>query len=131
MYVDILLRPTASDYFPSFIPMRLSKKPFPYSRMGETIDLFEKNVIAIKSEEFNQNKMEEYSGVYRFFGTKYYCFTYDKTKEEFVEYIFEKVDTSRPWTIVKTMESGEHLHYLRDDERYEVLDKELNYCKYI
>ena len=131
MYVDIILRPVASDYFPSFVPARLSKKSLPYSRIGEIVELFNENIKTIKSEEFNQTEIEKYTGAYRFYGSKYYCFTYDKENSNLVEYVFESVDTSRPWTITSSSEGGEHLHYFDDDERFEIRDKDLNYGVYI
>lgn len=131
MYVPILLRPKKSEYYPSFIPSRLIKKDFPYSRMGEIIELFKEKIEPIKAEDFNPNTFSETTGVYRFFGTEYYCFTYDHEKKEFVEYIFEKIDNERPWTITYNEEGGEHIHYFEKDERYEILDDSLSYGRFL
>lgn len=130
MYKDIILKTKSDDFFPDFIPVRLTKKALPYSRMDEMVDLLKERVKGIKTEDFKPNKLDTYTDLYRFYGSEYYCFTYNPAIGDTSEFVFERVDTDRPWTITKNSEGSEHIHYFTDDERYEITDDFLNYGVY-
>lgn len=131
MYLDIILKMKDDDFFPAFIPDRLLKKSLPYSRTGEIVDLFKNNVKAMRDEDFRPNRLDTYTDLYRFYGNDYFCFTFNPDTNTTSSFVFEKVDTNRHWTIVKSSEGSEHIHYFTDKERYELIDIETGYGTYL
>ncbi len=127
MYKYIILKTKNDDFFPNFIPRRILGKKFPYSRMDEMVDLFRENISSIRSEEFGKIPISSFAGLFRFYGNDYYCFSYNPDTDQLSEFVFEKIDTSRPWTVTLSSEGSEHIHYFRTDEAFKVLDKAINY----
>ena len=132
MFIKLLLiGPGSKEYFPSHIPGRLISKSYPYNRLGDIVDLIQSDMTVIKSESFDEHNLEKYiEKVFRFYGDDYLGFTYNPLEQEVTNYIFETVDTSRPWTITGTNEGGEHLHYFTKDERFVIKDDSINYGVY-
>jgi len=133
MRLDVLLIGAGcKEYFPAFVPPRLAVKRKPYCRTGEIIEVFKNNLSRIRTEEFREDDLSQYEGkMFQFYGTEYFCFTYNPNEKKLCDYVFESVDTERPWTIVNLEEGGEHLHYFEKGERFVVKDTELNYGEYL
>ena len=131
MYIDIILKSKPDNFYPDIIPERLLKKPMPYKRMGEIVDILKENATGLKGEDFRPQEAEKYTGLYRLYGIDYYCFTYNPKEKEFSEFVFEKIDSNRHWTITQNPDGAEHIHYFEKGERYEVKDEETGYGVFI
>ena len=131
MYIDILIVLDNTIYFPELVPGRLIRKSYPYNRTGEIVDIIKNNVKMIRSEDYKETDNMKYNGgFYKFSGDNYSCFTYNPLMKSNVTYAIEKVDTSRPWTIVKT-DIGERIKYFDKNERYKIIDEDMNYGEII
>ena len=131
MYIDILIVLDNTIYFPELVPGRLIRKSYPYNRTGEIVDIIKNNVKMIRSEDYKETDNMKYNGgFYKFSGDNYSCFTYNPLMKSNVTYAIEKVDTSRPWTIVKT-DIGERIKYYDKNERYKIIDEDMNYGEII
>ena len=127
MFIEVLIVLNRDEFFPSIIPKRLTLKSYPYSRIGEIVDLYKKNTKSIRSEDYRETEREKYeNGIFRFYGDNYSCFTYDPYRCENVTYAIEKIDTANPWTIVKS-DKGERIKYFDSNEKYKIIDENLNY----
>ncbi len=127
MFKDVLLVLNRDIVYPSFVPYRLRGKEYPYCRIGEIVTLFQDNMRFIKAEDYRETEKHYYKDqLIRFYGDNYSCFTYSEAYRNNITYAIEKVDTKRPWTIIKS-DTGERVKYFKKGEKYKITDKELNY----
>lgn len=127
MYIEVLIVLDNNIYFPELVPGRLVRKSYPYSRTGEIVDIIKNNYKLIRSEDYKDNEKEKYEGgFYKFSGDDYSCFTFNPYTRTNTTYAIEKVDTSRPWTIVKTT-IGERIKYFEKEDRFKIMDEDINY----
>ena len=127
MFKDVLLVLHRDIVYPSFVPYRLRGKEYPYCRIGEIVTLFQNNMKFIKTDDYKESDRRAYKDqLVRFYGDNYSCFTYSEAYNENITYAIEKVDTKRPWTIIRS-DVGERIKYFEKNEKFKITDKELNY----
>lgn len=134
--VEVLIQIESGEiYFPKEIPVRLSKgKGYPYNRMGgiiETIrDLAKDNLLIwsnVKHDSFRGKKGENVGKVFRIYGDEEYFYTYNPKAKKNVIYRIKRVDISTPWEIRKSDNGGEYIYKFRKEDKFKIVDKELNY----
>lgn len=130
MFIDVLIVLDKDIYFPPLVPYRIKDKRYPYSRTGEIVSIFKKNMKMIKTSDYRDTDKEKYEGqLVKFAGDDYACFTYSPVLNKNITYAIEHVDTKRPWTIIKS-NSGERIKYFDKKDKFKIIDRELNYGVY-
>ena len=99
----LLCQDFGSHNFDKELKRKLTQSSFPRNRTGKAVAYI---------EEYGELLLKDTSG----------CWfrLYDNV------YFIKEVDTSRPWTILD-YDGSEYVQYLD----YNIIDKDLNYCKYI
>lgn len=123
-------------YFPPNIPPRLIQgKSYPANRMGTIVNMIKeegyKNVIPFCKLHSNTFGRETQGKIYTLSDSKNYFYTYNPKTRKSNIYKLETINSSRPWTIIYDTKHGEHIHYFEVSENYIIIDKELNYGKFI
>lgn len=116
-------------YLPHHIPSELYKGSYPYSRMGEIVEIIkeEGKKHQIRIFDIRMENMEE-DIIYNESGTPYYHIKMPGSNR-IETFEIQQVKQGVPWKIICSKKFGETIHYKTNKDKTKIKIKELNYCE--
>lgn len=134
----LLIVGTGIPYFPPQIPRRIYEGDYPYSRIGQIVSMIKSEGVKNKypvlsfSKQILDNipvgQIYSLSSSNDFFYTRIQNQITGKIKKKSVIYRICNIQTTRPWSIILDSQGGERIIFFKKNDKYTIIDKEINYA---